>query len=365
MKVLVYGCGVIGSQLIHVLCKAGNDVTVVSKSRWGEVLKEKGLHIRHYLQRKETVDHFRVTDTLPDEEFDAVFSVMQGIQQESVLEELGKAKAPMVIFVGNNPLCEETEKKFMEHCEGNRSVLFGFQGTAGGRFEDRVTVLHWGDGSMTVGKLHKEVSAAERITLISAFSGTDYSLRFEDDMHGWLWSHAAFILPAALECYALGGDLRNIGNSRLSELLDAIRECYALLKRAGIKIRPEGDESLFDSRLKMTGIKSALHFFCKTKIGELAASVHCKNAVSEMEWLDLCFKKLRLENPDVAMPAFDRLRRSAPSWEELHETYDNRDKSEDLKTPPVPVRKIVLAAGSAILLTAAVSAFTKAVKDNK
>ena len=47
MKILVYGCGVIGSYLVPVLCKAGNDVTVVSKGMWGEVVASDGAHIHH------------------------------------------------------------------------------------------------------------------------------------------------------------------------------------------------------------------------------------------------------------------------------------------------------------------------------
>ena len=36
MKVLVYGSGVIGSYLVHVLCVAGNDVTVLARGKWKE-----------------------------------------------------------------------------------------------------------------------------------------------------------------------------------------------------------------------------------------------------------------------------------------------------------------------------------------
>ena len=42
MKVLVYGIGVIGSLTVHELCKAGNDVTVVSRGCWKEVLERQG-----------------------------------------------------------------------------------------------------------------------------------------------------------------------------------------------------------------------------------------------------------------------------------------------------------------------------------
>ena len=76
MKILVYGCGVIGSYLIHKLCEAGNDVTVVSRGKWKEVLDAKGLQIRHKLSGKETLDHPKVIGTVPENMYyDMVFSV--------------------------------------------------------------------------------------------------------------------------------------------------------------------------------------------------------------------------------------------------------------------------------------------------
>ncbi len=56
MTILVFGVGAIGSLMAHYLCKAGNDVTVVARSTYEELSKN-GLVIRHYLQKKTTVDH--------------------------------------------------------------------------------------------------------------------------------------------------------------------------------------------------------------------------------------------------------------------------------------------------------------------
>ena len=50
MTILVFGAGAIGSLMAHYLCKAGNDVTVVSRSTYEELSKN-GLVIRHYLQK--------------------------------------------------------------------------------------------------------------------------------------------------------------------------------------------------------------------------------------------------------------------------------------------------------------------------
>lgn len=57
MKVLVYGGGVIGCYLTHVLCEAGNDVTLLARGNWKAVLEIKGLTIQHHLQRKTITDY--------------------------------------------------------------------------------------------------------------------------------------------------------------------------------------------------------------------------------------------------------------------------------------------------------------------
>ena len=84
VKILVFGTGAIGSVMTHYLCKAGNDVTVIARSTFNELSKN-GLVIRHYLQKKTTVDHPKVRREADDKHYDIVFSVMQGQQQLAVL----------------------------------------------------------------------------------------------------------------------------------------------------------------------------------------------------------------------------------------------------------------------------------------
>lgn len=100
MKILVYGVGAIGSLLVHYLCKAGNDVTVAARSTYSQ-LKQNGLEIRHYLQRKTTVDHPKIVRQAEDTHYDIVFSVMQGNQQIALLPTLAvldtNLKIPSII----------------------------------------------------------------------------------------------------------------------------------------------------------------------------------------------------------------------------------------------------------------------------
>ena len=64
MKILIYGAGVLGSHIAHVLCSAGHDITVLARGKRLSALKQNGLVIRHYLQLRTTVDRIKVTDKL-------------------------------------------------------------------------------------------------------------------------------------------------------------------------------------------------------------------------------------------------------------------------------------------------------------
>lgn len=53
MRILVYGAGVQGCQLAHSLAQnKKNVVTLLARGEWKEVIDQKGLTIRHMLQRK-------------------------------------------------------------------------------------------------------------------------------------------------------------------------------------------------------------------------------------------------------------------------------------------------------------------------
>ena len=72
MRILVYGAGVQGCQLAHSLAQnKKNVVTLLARGEWKEVIDQKGLTIRHMLQRKTTVDRMQTTDVLAPEDVDA------------------------------------------------------------------------------------------------------------------------------------------------------------------------------------------------------------------------------------------------------------------------------------------------------
>ena len=87
MRILVYGAGVLGCELAHALIQnKKNVVTLLARGEWKEMIDQKGLTIRHWVQRKTTVDRVQTIDTLaPDDCYDLVFVVMQAGQLTQVL----------------------------------------------------------------------------------------------------------------------------------------------------------------------------------------------------------------------------------------------------------------------------------------
>ena len=328
MKVLVYGAGVIGGQLVHALSTAGNDVTVIARGAWKETLQRDGLCIRHYIQRKDTVDRPRVLEKPVDEPYDVVFAVMQYRQMAVILEDLAMVNSPLVVLVGNNLSAVEMEGRILGASRTPKSVLFGFGSTAGTRENGKLTTVHTGDGRLTVGRTHEDASEHEKDLLERLFRGSRLSLTWCDDMDAWLKYHAAFILPVVYLCYKTDCDLRKSTKQERKLLLDAVADAYHLLMELGYPVRPAGDENLLKPGFANAAVKLVIYWTARTRLGALCTTEHCRHAPGEMEDLDRAFQALRAQKPEFQMPGFEKLYSQMPSWEQVHSNYNSRKKDE-------------------------------------
>jgi 2-dehydropantoate 2-reductase len=304
MQILVYGAGVIGCELAHVLCRAGQNVTLLARGPWKETIKQKGLCIRHYAQMRTTVDHPRVIGKLnAEDEYDLIFVTLQYCHVAEALPALAANCSRRIVLVGNNMEAREALLA-LEQDNADRAVAFGFQSTGGRREGSRVVSIHL-HPAMTLGGLDAPISDDFKTLLQRAFDGARYQLKWEDRMDAWLKSHLAYILPICYVCYATGGVLRRANESQLNNIIDATIEAHAMLKQLGYPIRPDGEEAFFTENRKKC--MSFLRLMAHTPIGKLAASDHAMHAVGEMQALDAAFEKLR-DRAGVPMPAWERLR---------------------------------------------------------
>lgn len=321
MKVLVYGAGVIGGQLVHVLIKSGNDVTVIARGAWKETLIQDGLRIHHYIQKKDTTDHPRVQEKPDDERYDIAFAVMQYRQMEKILDDLAAVNSSTVVLVGNNLSVSEMEAHIRDASPSPKEILFGFGSTAGTRENGKLTTVHTGDGKLTVGKAHEEVSDEGKVLLKSAFKGSRLQVSWCDNMDSWLKYHAAFILPVVYLCYKTGCDLKRSTKAERKLLLDAVGDAYYLLMALGYPVRPVGDEKSLKPGLANKLVELVIYWTSRTRLGALCTTEHCRHAPKEMEDLDRAFQELRERKPDFPMPSFDKLYGMMPSWEQVQKIY--------------------------------------------
>ena len=315
MKVLVYGAGVIGSYLAHVLCAAGNGVTLLARGKWKEQLEKNGLRIRHHLQRRETLDHPRIIGDVPTEEaFDAVFAVMPYDKIGAILEPLAAIHAPLVVLVGNNMRPAAMQQAILEGTVCEKEVLFAFQATAGKRDVENGTLIceRLGAGAMDIGGLNALPDQATRARLESAFAGTKYKLRWQPDMEAYLICHLAAILPIGYLTYACGGDLRTSTGGQRNMMRMASKEAYGLLRAQGVPILPGGDDAYYAPGVRGTLMQFLYWLMAKTQMGDLIACAHCRNAREEMELLDGAFEAIIAWTPDYPMPNWRALKAQVP-----------------------------------------------------
>jgi 2-dehydropantoate 2-reductase len=311
MKILVYGAGVLGSFLAHILHSGKNDVTLLARGNRLSELRENGLNIRHYLQFRTTIDDLSVIEKLAvDDVYDLCFVVMQRQQVDEILPLIASCTGSRdFVLVGNNPTAMETEAFINENSPVKKNLAFGFQTSGGRREPGRVISIHTGSGSMVLGSLSPDEALYTKIT--KAFENTRYRLIFMENMDAWLKCHAAFILPIAFACYYADGDLRRVSqNSKILNLMiDAIDDAYRIVKAAGYPIMPPESDVLL--RTKRTRYYWLLKIMAATPIGRLAASDHAMSARAEMRRLYADFSQLKTK------AGID-----TPSWDEMAKFMD-------------------------------------------
>lgn len=122
MKVLVYGAGVLGSQLAQVLVRGGNDVTILARGKRAEELEKDGIVIRHIFQFKTTVDQVRVARTLEvDDQYDLIFVVMKYNDFPSVLPVLADNQSKEYCDCGKQRRCKKHAKLFGGKQQGSKT----------------------------------------------------------------------------------------------------------------------------------------------------------------------------------------------------------------------------------------------------
>lgn len=303
MRVLVLGPGVLGSYLAHSLLKAGNDVTILARGKRYEQLSDNGLVIKHYFQKKTTVDRINVISELKkDDIYDLIFVVMKYNQLPSALLTIANNLSENIILIGNNANPKRTEADIQKLSKSKKNIGFGFQTSAGIREDSgRVISIH-GKGNITFGDLNGDLSLEE--TVKKAF-GTHYKVTIEKDIEAWLLTHYVFILPMNSLLYINDFNAKKISKSNVSlnKMVEATNEGLEVLKENGVDIIPRSLGKLISDYKKLYYLLMKIYF-------KLPMNKFVSGGFDEIVALYNDFKKLK-NNANINIYNWDNLEKEA------------------------------------------------------
>lgn len=300
MRVLVYGAGVLGSFLAHVLLRGENDVTLLARGERAEELKRDGLVVRHYFQRKTTVDPVRVIRTLEGEDkYDLIFVVMKYTDFPAVLPILADNRSSNVVLVGNNADAHGMEAYLQERSGHSKNVAFGFQVSAGTR-KNRLTIsIRGGGGQMVLGALHGQIPF--KALLDQAFAKTKYKLVYQDRMDAWLKNHIVPILALTFATVIHERQTKNIArdDKLLRQIVAAMDEGFRVLEAQGYPLLPAEQASFI--RKHPTLLRIFLKVYHRLPVSRLV-----DGSALEIAGLNREFQKWKRRS-NVATPHWDVL----------------------------------------------------------
>lgn len=300
MNILVYGAGVQGSYLAHVLVKSGHDVTVLARGKRAEELEKEGLVIRHYLQRKTTVDRVRVIRRLESgDAYDLIFVMMKYSDFGAVLPILAENVSRHIVMVGNNMDTYAMQDYLSKHGQSPKQVAFGFQATAGTRINGRVICIRGGHGQMVIGGLNSPIPFHS--LLEQAFKRTKYKLNYHDQIDAWLKNHMVLVVPMNMVILFHGFQMKQVvrDDKRLRQLVAAMGEGFHVLESLGYPLTPLGQASWIIRYPRL--VRWALQLFFLLPISRLIDGTDV-----ELNALNYTFAELRTRS-DVPTPNWDAL----------------------------------------------------------
>ncbi|MGG4402235.1 2-dehydropantoate 2-reductase N-terminal domain-containing protein [Paenibacillus amylolyticus] len=302
MKILVYGAGVLGSQLAHILVPGGNDVTILARGKRAEELEKDGVVIRHFFQFKTTVDQVRVARTLEvDDQYDLIFVVMKYNDFSSVLPILADNQSSNIVIVGNNADARSMQNFLEENSRVAKQVAFGFHVSAGKREKDRMLSVGGGNGQMVIGSLDGEIGF--KPLLDQAFQHVKYKLNVLSVMDAWLKSHIIPILMLNAVSFNEERELIKLDGNRkqIQHMIGAMDEGFSVLEAMGITIIPEIQAKMIRKNQRMLYL--LLKIYSVLPIHKLVAGSY-----GEIEALNNAFNDWK-KTTGIPTPHWDVLKR--------------------------------------------------------
>jgi ketopantoate reductase len=278
MRVLIAGCGVIGTVYGAHLGAAGHAVNVLSHPPRTNDVKARGLTARDVLTGNRAETSAVVVPDAAAGCYDLVLVAVRADQLASACAELtGLQGAPAVLFFGNNPGGRAAIPAAVPG-----AVQLGFPGIGG--------VLR--DGTADYARIRQQPTALQAtsdprlVELERALRQRGFAVQRVTDMDGWLAYHAAFVACVTAALYRCGSDPARLAADRhtLTLMCDAVTEAFRVLRHSGVAGLPRNLAALHSPALKLVAVRYWARTM-RSPAGELFFAAHARHAQPEMRAL--------------------------------------------------------------------------------
>lgn len=276
MKILIFGCGVIGSIFATRFSEAGFNVTVYARGNRLMELRQRGLLYKSRNQIKKC--NVTVTDNL-EGIYDFVFVTVKNEQVNGALEEVKSIKCNNVVTMVNNPLGYDEWNNSL----GEGRLIPAFPG-AGGVIVDGIldadltpAIIQKTTFGEINGRYSKRIEVLEQI-----FIRSKVPCEVCRHMRDWQLCHLAMVVPMADAIYRDGGDNYTAGNNCkvMLETANEIKRNLKILKKYNYHIMP-GKMNLFIA-MPPEVLAAALSKIFASPFGERFIYGHANKAKTEM-----------------------------------------------------------------------------------
>lgn len=243
MNMLIYGAGVQGQYLAHVLNQPENNITLLARGQNYKRLNNSGVVLNHYLQNKRTTDHFNYVSNLDKHDnYDIIFVTMKYSDFYSVVPSLAQNISTNIIFIGNNTDPHKLRQTVLRQSITHKNISFGFFMTGGNRGGSATTVIRFNAGELKVSHLNGVIPFHNKLDAI--FKNSSIKLTYETRFEDWLMSHAAMIIPLNAGI-SLKNKYKENQKQLLSNMIKSYNELHSLIEHSNYNIVPKLQSTLF------------------------------------------------------------------------------------------------------------------------
>ncbi|MEO1769230.1 ketopantoate reductase family protein [Candidatus Enterococcus ferrettii] len=267
MRVLIIGCGVLGSIFGNLFSKKKDNYVVhYMRNEQKAERYNNGFRVSLFNNRKsadsKNLDEMyypTITNKLEDESFDIVLISVNSHQILSVLSDLeGRFNTALHIMFNNF----WGEKEQLEEYLGDKKYLCAFPNAGGGFFyEESDLILKGAIGdSITLGAI---TETNKKFLEIGAqlFSSVGCKVIVEENMLHWLWAHYALICSLNSAVLAAGDGEKFISDrSNLRRAVLLVKDSIKVCEKRGINVKNYSDLKLFMYPISIITLGMRLQF---------------------------------------------------------------------------------------------------------